>query len=81
MTESSWIVPVVVGLSALMIGVGKGGLGVAFGALATPLVWVLPLAPIGVWIGRAFVLRAEKELYERVILLFLVVSALLVLLT
>ncbi len=42
---------------------------------------LLALAPIGVWIGRAFVLRVNKEMYERVILLFLVISALLVLLT
>ena len=41
------------------------------------LIWV----PIGVWIGKAFVLRVNKELYERVILFFLVISALLVLLT
>lgn len=42
---------------------------------------LLILAPIGVWIGKAFVLRVNKEVYERVILLFLVISALLVLLT
>ena len=42
---------------------------------------LLVLAPIGVWIGKAFVLRVNKELYDRVILLFLVISALLVLLT
>jgi hypothetical protein len=42
---------------------------------------LLILAPIGVWIGKAFVLRVNKELYDRVILLFLVISALLVLLT
>ncbi len=41
---------------------------------------LLILAPLGVWIGRAFVLRVDKELYERVILVFLVISALLVLL-
>ena len=42
---------------------------------------LLVLAPIGVWIGKAFVLRVNKELYDRVILVFLVISALLVLLT
>jgi hypothetical protein len=42
---------------------------------------LLVLAPLGVWIGKAFVLRVNKEVYERVILLFLVISALLVLLT
>lgn len=50
-------------------------------ALLRSALWILPLAPIGVWIGKAFVLRVNKELYERVILLFLVISALLVLLT
>jgi hypothetical protein len=49
--------------------------------LLRSVVWLLPLAPIGVWIGKAFVLRVNKELYDRVILLFLVLSALLVLLT
>ena len=42
---------------------------------------LLVLAPIGVWIGKAFVLRVNKDVYERVILLFLVLSALLVLVT
>jgi hypothetical protein len=50
-------------------------------ALLRSALWILPLAPLGVWIGRAFVLRVNKELYDRVILLFLVISALLVLLT
>lgn len=50
-------------------------------ALLRSALWLLPLAPVGVWIGRAFVLRANKELYDRVILFFLVLSALLVLLT
>ncbi|HSN74614.1 MAG TPA: sulfite exporter TauE/SafE family protein [Anaerolineae bacterium] len=49
--------------------------------LLRSVLWLLPLAPIGVWIGKAFVLRVNKELYDRVILLFLVLSALLVLLT
>ena len=44
------------------------------------IVWLLPLAPIGVWIGRAFVLRVNKEQYDRVILVFLAISAVLVLL-
>lgn len=45
------------------------------------IVWALPLAPIGVWIGRAFVLRVNKEQYDRVILVFLAISAVLVLLS
>lgn len=49
--------------------------------LLRSVLWLLPLAPIGVWIGRAFVLRVNKALYDRVILLVLVLSALLVLLT
>jgi hypothetical protein len=50
-------------------------------ALLRSALWILPLAPVGVWIGKAFVLRVHKELYDRVILLFLVISALLVLFT
>ncbi|MDW8319507.1 MAG: sulfite exporter TauE/SafE family protein, partial [Anaerolineae bacterium] len=33
---------------------------------------LLVLAPLGVWIGRAFVLRINQERYEQVILVFLV---------
>jgi uncharacterized membrane protein YfcA len=50
-------------------------------ALLRSALWILPLAPVGVWIGKAFVLRVNKELYDRMILLFLVISALLVLFT
>jgi hypothetical protein len=43
--------------------------------------WLLPLVPIGVWIGRLFVDRAGKALYDRVILAILAASAVLLLLT
>ena len=39
--------------------------------LLRSVAWLLPLAPIGVWIGRAFVLRVNKDVYDRVILVFL----------
>ena len=39
------------------------------------------LRVFGVWIGRAFVLRVNKEQYDRVILVFLAISAMLVLLS
>lgn len=57
------------------------GVGLFNWELLRSALWLLPLAPLGVWIGRAFVLRVNKERYERVILLFLVISALLVLLS
>lgn len=43
--------------------------------------WLLPLVPIGVWIGRLFVDRAGKALYDKVILAILAASAVLLLLT
>lgn len=42
--------------------------------------WLLPLVPVGVWLGRIFVLRVSKETFEAVILIFLVISGLLLLL-
>jgi hypothetical protein len=39
------------------------------------------LVPIGVWIGRLFVDRAGKALYDKVILAILAASAVLLLLT
>lgn len=56
------------------------GVGLFNWELLRSALWLLPLAPVGVWLGRAFVLRVNKDVYERVILLFLVISALLVLL-
>jgi hypothetical protein len=56
------------------------GVGLFNWPLLRSALWLLPLAPLGVWIGRAFVLRANQALYERMILFFLVISALLVLL-
>ena len=43
--------------------------------------WLLPLVPVGVWLGRLFVVRVSPKTFELVILVFLVISALLLLLT
>ena len=43
--------------------------------------WLLPLVPVGVWLGRMFVVRVSQRTFEAVILIFLVISALLLLLT
>lgn len=45
------------------------------------VVWLLPLVPLGVWLGRLFVERVSPSAFEAVILVFLVISALLLLLT
>lgn len=39
------------------------------------------LVPVGVWLGRMFVVRVSQRTFEAVILIFLVISALLLLLT
>lgn len=41
--------------------------------------WLLPLLPIGVWLGKKFALWVAKETFERIILALLVVSAILLL--
>lgn len=48
--------------------------------LILSLAWLLPLVPVGVWLGRMFVVRVSPRAFESVILLFLVFSALLLLL-
>ena len=45
------------------------------------IAWLLPLVPVGVWLGRLFVVRVSPKTFELVILVFLVISALLLLLT
>ena len=42
---------------------------------------LLPLVPVGVWLGRMFVVRVSQQTFEAVILIFLVISALLLLAT
>jgi hypothetical protein len=45
------------------------------------LLWLLPLVPLGVWVGKRLVVRVSKERYDRIILALLVLSALLLFLT
>ena len=49
--------------------------------LLRQLVWLLPMVPLGVWAGRWLVVRVSKELFERIILSLLVISALLLFFT
>ena len=44
-------------------------------------VWLLPMLPLGVLAGRWLVVRVSKEVYDRVILLLLIASAILIFLT
>jgi uncharacterized membrane protein YfcA len=50
-------------------------------ALLQQLLWLLPMVPMGVWTGRWLVERVSKELFDRIILVLLILSALLLLLT
>lgn len=43
--------------------------------------WLVPLVPLGVWAGKWLVVRVSKELYDTVILLLLVVTALMLIFT
>lgn len=43
--------------------------------LLVRVVWLLPLLPIGVWSGRWFAHRVRREVFERIILGLLVLSA------
>jgi uncharacterized membrane protein YfcA len=49
--------------------------------LLRQMLWLLPMVPLGVWAGRWVVVRVSKELYDRIILSLLIVSALLLLFT
>jgi len=44
------------------------------------LIWLAPLAPLGVWVGRQIVLRVDRRLFERIIIALLAVSVILLLL-
>lgn len=39
------------------------------------VIWLAPLVPLGVWVGRLFAEKVNKLLFERVILILLLVSA------
>lgn len=43
--------------------------------------WLLPLVPLGVWIGRRFSERIARHVFDNIILALLVISALLLLFT
>lgn len=43
--------------------------------------WLLPLVPLGAWFGRWFVGKVDRQSFERVILILLIVSALILLFT
>jgi uncharacterized membrane protein YfcA len=47
--------------------------------LLLQLVWLMPLTPLGVWVGRKLVTRIDKRLFDRVILGLLLVSGILLL--
>jgi len=47
--------------------------------LIRSVLWVLPLIPLGVWIGKWLVQRVGRKTFERVILLLLAVSGVLLL--
>jgi len=49
--------------------------------LIRQVLWLLPLVPVGVLIGRWMVLRVSKAAYERFILAILAASAVLLLVT
>jgi uncharacterized protein len=41
------------------------------------LIWLMPLAPFGVWVGRQIVKRVNKVLFERIIISLLAISVIL----
>jgi len=42
-----------------------------------PLVWLLPLIPLGVWVGKKLVHRIDAQLFEKVITALLIITAIL----
>ncbi len=48
--------------------------------LLAALAWLLPLVPLGAWVGRRFTARLKKAVFDRMIVFLLVVSAVLLLL-
>jgi uncharacterized membrane protein YfcA len=43
------------------------------------VIWALLLVPVGAWVGRRWVGRVDKQRFDRVILVFLVITAVLLL--
>ena len=44
------------------------------------LIWMLPMVPLGVWVGKSLVDRINRRIFEQVILVLLAISAVLLLL-
>jgi uncharacterized protein len=47
--------------------------------LLTQIIWLIPLLPLGVWTGRRLLKRMKKDVFEKVILVLLLVSGFLLL--
>jgi hypothetical protein len=45
--------------------------------LLVGLLWLFPLVPLGVWLGKRLVARVDRTLFERIILVLLLVTGLL----
>jgi uncharacterized membrane protein YfcA len=45
------------------------------------IVWLMPLVPLGVWIGKRFGDRVSKQVFDRIIVVLLAISALLLIVT
>lgn len=50
-------------------------------ALLRQIVWLLPLVPLGVWTGKWAATRVDKATFDRIIVVLLIVSALLLIFT
>ena len=49
--------------------------------LLRQFLWLLPAVPLGVWVGKWLVVRVSKELFDYIILAFLVITAFLLFFT
>ena len=45
------------------------------------MLWLLPLVPLGVWVGKWVVVRVSKQAYDKLILFLLIISAFLLFFT
>jgi hypothetical protein len=48
-------------------------------AILAQVVWLAPLVPLGVWVGKRLAMRADRAVYERIILVLLAISGVLLL--
>ncbi len=48
-------------------------------AVLAQVVWLAPLVPLGVWVGKRLAMRVDRTVYERIILVLLVISGVLLL--